>query len=123
MNPLTIPPDRLRRLRAICLSMPESSEKETWGDPTWRVRAQIFAMQKGNYEGGRPSVWLKAPKGIQGPLVRSDPQRFFVPGYVGRKGWIGVFLDGPSVDWEAVRNLIHVSYKLIAPRQLGARLG
>src|SRR5690606_27392243 len=59
MSPLTIAPDRLERLRAICLALPEATEKIAWGDPTWRVRDKIFAMQKGNYEGGRPSVWLK----------------------------------------------------------------
>ena len=58
MNPLTIRPERLEQLREICLALPETSEKLAWGDPTWRVRDKIFAMQKGNHEGGRPSVWL-----------------------------------------------------------------
>ena len=54
MNATTLPVEHLERLRAICLSLPDATEKETWGDPTWRVRNRIFAMQKGNYEGGRP---------------------------------------------------------------------
>jgi len=89
-NPLTIRPERLRRLRELCLSLPEATEKEAWGDPTWRVRDRIFAMQKGNFEGGRPSVWVKAPEGDQRALVASDPHRYFVPSYVGHKGWVGV---------------------------------
>ncbi len=76
---LTVDPDRLDRLRRICLALPEAAEKEAWGDPTWRVRDRIFAMQKGNYEGGRPSVWCKAPEGDQAALVGSDPETFFVP--------------------------------------------
>lgn len=121
MNELTIAPLRLERLRAICLGLPETSEKEAWGDPTWRVRDKIFAMQKGNFEGGRPSVWLKAEDGVQEALVHSDPERFFVPPYVGHKGWVGIYLDGKSVDWSTVAFLIESSYRLIAPKRAAGR--
>ncbi|MGH9244100.1 MAG: MmcQ/YjbR family DNA-binding protein [Acidimicrobiales bacterium] len=121
-NVSTIGPDRLERLRAICLALPEASEKEAWGDPTWRVRNKIFAMQKGNYEGGRPSVWLKAPPGAQDVLVSADPERFFVPGYVGSKGWIGVYLDGRRFDWDELTDLVEDSFRLIAPKRLAATL-
>ena len=121
MNTLTIRPDRLKRLREICLTLPEASEKEAWGDPTWRVRDRIFAMQKGNYEDGRPSLWLKASEGGQSVLVEANPDAFFVPPYVGSKGWVGVYLDG-RVDWPLVRDLVEESYRLIAPRRLAAGL-
>ncbi len=98
VNHLTISPDRLSRLRELCLSLPEAVEKEAWGDPTWRVRDRIFAMQKGNCEGGRPSLWCKAPGGAQEVLVDSSAGRLFVPPYVGHKGWVGVYLD-EAVDW------------------------
>jgi predicted DNA-binding protein (MmcQ/YjbR family) len=123
VNPLTIRPDRLERLRAICLALPEATEKEAWGDPTWRVRDRIFAMQKGNFEGGRPSLWLKAAGGAQAMLVDTDPERFFVPAYVGSKGWIGVHLDGEDMDWNMVGELVEESYRLIAPKRLAASLG
>ena len=122
MNRLSISPSRLERLRRICLAFPEATEKEAWGDPTWRVRDRIFAMQKGNFEGGRPSVWLKAPDGVQAALVGSGPERLFVPPYVGHKGWVGVYLDGRRVDWEELEDLIDDSYRLIAPKQLVAKL-
>lgn len=122
MNPLNIHPDRLERLRAICLALPEATEKEAWGDPTWRVRDRIFAMQKGNFQGGRPSLWLKAPEGAQAMLVDADPERFFVPGYVGSKGWIGIYLDGEHMDWDMIRELIEESYRLIAPKRLASSL-
>lgn len=121
MNPLSIRPDRLERLRAICLALPESTEKETWGDPTWRVRDRIFVMQKGNHPGGRPSVWLKAPAGAPEVLLSADQVRFFRPPYVGHKGWIGVYLDGP-IDWDELSDLIEDSYRLIAPKRLVAKL-
>ena len=114
----TIHADRLERLRAICLALPAATEKETWGDPTWRVNNRIFAMQKGNYEGGRPSVWFKAAAGGQEVLVGSAPDRFFVPPYVGHKGWVGLWLDGPRVDWEEAADLVEDSYRLIAPKRL-----
>ena len=114
----TLPPDRLERLREICLSLPGATEKEAWGDPTWRVKDRIFAMQKGNYEGGRPSVWFKAPPGGQTVLVASAPDRFFVPPYVGHKGWVGLWLDGRRVDWAELADLLEESHRLIAPKRL-----
>jgi predicted DNA-binding protein (MmcQ/YjbR family) len=117
MNRLTIRPERLERLRALCLALPGATEQEAWGDPTWRVRGRIFAMQKGNYEGGRPSLWLKAPAGEQAARVAADPALFFVPPYVGHKGWIGAYLDGPHIDWDRLGGLIEASYLLIAPRR------
>jgi predicted DNA-binding protein (MmcQ/YjbR family) len=107
------------RLRAICLGMPEAVEKEAWGDPTFRVREKIFAMEKRG--DGRISVWCKAPPGSQMVLVGADPERFFVPPYVGHKGWIGMRLDdGP--DWSEVAEVVRRSYRLIAPKRLAALL-
>jgi predicted DNA-binding protein (MmcQ/YjbR family) len=107
------------RLRTICLTLPEAVEKEAWGDPTFRVREKIFAMEKRG--DGRISVWCKAPPGSQMVLVGADPKRFFVPPYVGHKGWIGMRLDdGP--DWSEVAQLVRRSYRLIAPKRLAALL-
>ena len=107
----------LERLRAICLALPEAVEKEAWGDPTFRVREKIFAMEKQG--DGRVSVWCKAPPGSQMVLVGADPERFFVPPYVGHKAWIGMRLDdGP--DWSEVAQVVRRSYRLIAPKRLAA---
>ena len=121
VNQLTIRPERLERLRKVCLALPEATEKEAWGDPTWRVRDRIFAMQKGNFEGGRPSLWLKAADDAQGLLVEADPQRFFIPPYVGHKGWVGVYLDTSRVDWSTLSDLIEQSYEMIAPKRLAIK--
>lgn len=108
------------RLRAICLGLPGAEEKETWGDPTYRVREKIFAMEKRG--DGRPSLWCKAPPGSQAVLVGADPQRFFVPPYVGPKGWIGMRLDkGP--DWDEVTLIVRRSFKLVAPKRLAVLVG
>ncbi|HZJ52780.1 MAG TPA: MmcQ/YjbR family DNA-binding protein [Myxococcaceae bacterium] len=113
MNPSTLEPGRLTRLRKVCLALPDATEKRAWGDPTWRVGDRIFAMQKGNYAGGRPSVWLKAAPGDQAVLVDLDPQRFFVPPYLGHRGWIGVYLDSTRMDWPMLSRLIAQSHGLV----------
>ena len=107
------------RLRKICLALPEAEERETWGDPTFRVRDKIFAMEKRG--DGRVSIWCKAPPGSQMVLVGADPQRFFVPPYVGHKGWVGVRLDNHP-DWQEVAEIIRRSYRLTAPKKLAALL-
>jgi len=104
------------KLRQICLALPEAEEREAWGDPTFRVRDKIFAMEKRG--DGRVAVWCKAPPGSQAVLVGADPGRFFVPPYVGPKGWIGMRLDRRP-DWDEVAAIIRRSYGLIAPRKLG----
>jgi predicted DNA-binding protein (MmcQ/YjbR family) len=105
------------RLRAICLALPEAAEGEAWGDPTFRVRGKIFAMEKRG--DGRVSVWCKAPPGSQMVLVGADPDRFFVPPYVGHKGWIGMRLD-TDPDWNEVAEVVKRSYRLVAPKRLAA---
>jgi predicted DNA-binding protein (MmcQ/YjbR family) len=109
-----------RQLRSICLAMPEAEEKEAWGDATFRVRDRIFAMVKTG--DGRISVWCKAPPGSQQVLVGADPDTFFVPPYVGSKGWVGMRLDGKP-NWDEVAVLVSRSYRLIAPKRLAAALG
>jgi predicted DNA-binding protein (MmcQ/YjbR family) len=116
MNELSIRPDRLERLREICLALPDASEKIAWGDPTWRVRDKIFAMAKGNYPGGRPSVWMKGREGTQEVLTATDPDSFFVPPYVGQKGWIGAWMDRPRIKWSMLEDLIAESYGLVAAK-------
>jgi predicted DNA-binding protein (MmcQ/YjbR family) len=112
-----MPKPPIQRLRAICLALPEAVEKEAWGDPTFRVRDRIFAMEKRG--DGRSSLWCKAPAGSQMVLVGADPERFFVPPYVGAKGWVGMRLDGRP-DWDEVAELVKRSYRLIAPKRLAA---
>src|SRR4051794_3232554 len=93
----------LARLRAICLALPEAVERETWGDATFRVRDKIFAI--GKQENGASTFCCKAPPGSQTVLVGADPGRFFVPPYVGHKGWVGVRLDDKP-DWDEVVEIV-----------------
>lgn len=115
-----MPISPLARLRKICLALPEAVEQETWDHPTFRVRTKIFAMQ--TERDGHPSLWCKAPPGSQMVLVGADPERFFVPPYVGHKGWIGVRLDAKP-DWSEVAAIVTRSYRMTAPKRLAALLG
>ena len=107
------------RLRKICLALPEAEERETWDHATFRVRDKIFAMA-GRHD-GRPSFTCKAPPGSQMVLVGAEPGRFYVPPYVGAKGWVGMRLDGKP-DWDEVAKIVKRSYCLVAPRKLAALL-
>lgn len=111
--------DPIAKLRAVCLALPESIERETFGGPTFRVREKIFAMETGRH--GFPAFWCKAPPGSQAVLVGADSFRFFAPPYVGPKGWIGMRLD-EEPDWDEVAAVVRRSYRLIAPKKLAALL-
>jgi predicted DNA-binding protein (MmcQ/YjbR family) len=116
--------DAIRRLRKLCLALPEAHEVEAWGEPTFRVRNKIFAMYaaEGHHHGDRrPAVWLKAAPGDQEAMVSAAPDCFFAPPYVGPKGWIGVWLDG-AVAWDDVAEFVRDSYRLVAPKKLGTLL-
>jgi hypothetical protein len=116
-------PDPATLLRAICLSLPEVSEKEAWGTPTFRVRGKMFAMYVDDHHGdGRRALWCKAPLGIQEMLVDADARRFFVPPYVGPKGWIGVRLDLAGTDWSEISDIVRDGYRAVAPARLVADL-
>jgi hypothetical protein len=69
----------------------------------------------------RVAFWCAAPEGAQEVLVRSTPGRFFVPPYVGHRGWLGVWLDVPQ-DWGAIADLVLAAYREVAPRKLLAKL-
>jgi hypothetical protein len=79
VNPSTCSPDRLKRLRELCLSFPETDERLDHGDPRWTVNGKGFASQKGNYDGGRPSVWFKPTPADHKALPNSYREKFFVP--------------------------------------------
>jgi hypothetical protein len=114
-------PSPVARLRAICLALPDTTEKVAWGEPTWRVRGRLFAQLDDHHHGAEHlAVWLPAPLGEQEALVRADPARFFRPPYVGIRGWIGVRIDGRPA-WKQVAVLVEQAYRHVAPPARGRR--
>jgi hypothetical protein len=110
------------RLRAICLALPEATEKIAWGEPTWRVRGKLFAQLDDHHHGAdHLAVWLPAPLGEQEAMVFTDPARFFRPPYVGSRGWVGVRIDRKP-DWTLVARLVEQAYRVVAPPRLQASI-
>jgi predicted DNA-binding protein (MmcQ/YjbR family) len=107
--------DALVQMREICMSLPEVVEKPFGGHtaPSFRIRDKLFVMTS---EDGL-SLTFKAGPGVQDALVSEAPERFFVPKYVGPKGWVGARLDVDH-DWDEMAELIEDSYRLIAPKRL-----
>jgi hypothetical protein len=114
------PAQALTRIRRICLALPEATEKIAWGSPTFRVRDRIFVMFLNDHHGdGRLAIWCNADRDAQVAIVEADPRRFFVPPYVGPRGWIGIRLDRrPS--WAVVAALIAEGHRRVRPRRRAA---
>jgi hypothetical protein len=115
--------DILSRLREVCLALPEVTERASHGAPTWFVRdRKTLAMYHDDHHGdGRVAIWCPAPPGVQGALVTEEPARFFVPPYVGHRGWLGARLDR-HVDWDEITGIVEDAYGLVAPKKLVAQL-
>ncbi len=113
----------IRRLREICLAFPQAFEKEPWGECTFRVTGgSMFAMTDNNHHNsGHIAVWVKAPPMVQEILVKSDSKRFFIPPYMGPKGWVGVRVDD-QVNWDEVAAIVNDGYLMSAPKKLTGRL-
>jgi hypothetical protein len=109
----------LQRIRQICLSLPETSERLSHGAPTFFVRGKrAFVMVLTDHHGdGRFALWCAAPEGMQRVLVEGDPENFFVPPYVGHRGWLGVHLDR-SLSWDDIAGIAEDAYAEIAPAKL-----
>jgi phosphoribosylglycinamide formyltransferase-1 len=108
------------RLTEICVALPEvTAEGEQ--HVGFRVRGRAFAYYLNNHHGdGGLALNCKVPPGDMEALVSVDARRFFVPAYVGARGWIGVRLDIGDVDWDEIAGFVRVSYRLVAPKRLAS---
>jgi hypothetical protein len=109
----------LGQIRKICLALPETSERLSHGAPSFFVRGkrQFLMVLTDHHGDGRFAIWCAAPAGLQGALVEADPERFFVPPYVGHRGWLGFRLDR-GLDWDEVSGIAEDAYAEVAPAKL-----
>ena len=119
---MSSPAERSRTLagiRELCLALPETSERLSHGAPTFFVRdKRPFVMVLTDHHGdARFAIWCAAPDGVQSMLVEADPERFFVPPYVGHRGWLGVRLDR-GLDWNELAGVVEDAYAEVAPAKL-----
>jgi hypothetical protein len=114
----------LAKIRKICMSFPEVTERLSHGAPSWFVRGKstfVMLMEDGHHYIRFPHLWCAAPPGVQGELVEAEPDRFFKPPYVGGRGWLGVRLD-VDIDWDEMAQILEDAYRVIAPKKLIAEL-
>jgi hypothetical protein len=109
----------LEVVRELCLALPETSERPSHGAPTFFVGGRrSFATVWDNHHGdGRFALLCPAPAGMQATLVETDPERFYVPPYVGHRGWIGVRLDR-GFDRDEIVGFVEDAYAEVAPPKL-----
>lgn len=109
--------EHLQRVRRICSALPETAEKLSHGEPTFFVRKRVYCMFANNHhKDGHIAIWIPAAAGEQAMRVAADPLTYFVPPYVGVKGWLGVELE--RVDDEDLAGHITDAWRLIAPPRL-----
>ncbi|MBA2273711.1 MAG: MmcQ/YjbR family DNA-binding protein [Actinobacteria bacterium] len=114
--------NRIDKLRALCLALPETTERRSHGEPAWFVRdKKLFVTYADRHHDDRIAFWCAAPEGAQDGLTASDPTRYFIPPYVGHRGWLGVYLD-VAVAWEEIGELVVDAYRIVAPVRLLAEL-
>lgn len=112
------------RLREICAALPEVTERVSHGAVTFLVRGTrtLCYLTDDHHGDGLLALVCAAPAGVQEEVVRSDPERFFRPPYVGHRGWIGLRLERDP-DWDEVAQVVEESYRCVAPVTLVRRLG
>lgn len=116
--------DLVEEIRAICMALPEVSERPSHSAPTWFVQGKKTFVQlwdHGHHDNQFPHLWCAAPPGVQAELVEAEPNRFFRPPYVGGRGWLGVRLD-IDVDWDEIERICSDAYRTVAPARLVAAL-
>jgi hypothetical protein len=111
----------LERVRGVCLALPGTHERASHGAPSFFVgpaRGRCFVMFLDDHHAdGRLALWCAAPRGAQEAYVTQSPEQYFVPPYVGHRGWLGVRLDR-DLPWDEVSGAIEDAYVAIAPAKL-----
>ncbi len=123
MNQATEPMSNLQleRVRRICLSLPETSERPSHGEPTFFVHKKVFTIFVNNHhDDGHIAVWLPVPSGEQGRLIEREPATYYRPPYVGVRGWVGIELD--RIGDDELAWFIEAAWELIAPKRLPAQV-
>jgi predicted DNA-binding protein (MmcQ/YjbR family) len=109
-------------VREICLSFPNAEEASSHGSPDFKVEGKSFATFCVNHHGdGRVALWLRSPPGMQRLYTELNPKAYFVPPYVGSRGWLGVELN-KSLDWKDIANRVREAYENASPASLTSGL-
>lgn len=111
------------RIEALCLALPEAAVERSGNHAGFTVRRRRFAWFLDDHHGdGVAGVVFKALPGEGEALLEAGRDRFYRPAYLGSRGWVGVRLDTPAVDWDEVAELLADSYRLVAPKRLAEQV-
>jgi len=114
---------QLTRLTEIALKLPEATRKIYGSHAQFLVQKKTFAYFLDNHHGdGIVAVTGKVLPGDNKALADAQPKRFYLPAYIGSRGWVALRLDVGKIDWNEVEELLAGSYALIAPRKLAKQV-
>jgi hypothetical protein len=109
----------LEKLAKICLALPGTLKEEMHGHAAFKVGKKTFAYYLNDHHGdGIVSVCCKVLSGDNERLIDANPRKFYMPAYIGPRGWVALRLDRATVDWTEVKELVRGSYEQAAPKKL-----
>jgi len=114
---------RLTRLTQIAVALPEVTRRVLGSHAQFLVRKKTFAYFLNNHHGdGIVAVTCKVLPGDNEALAAAQSKRFYLPAYIGPRGWVALRLDVGKTDWDEVRELMLTSYALVAPKRLAEQV-
>ena len=123
MSTQAAPDALLGELTQICLRLPDAQRNVRGDHADFRVRGRVFAYFLNNHHGdGRVSVCCKSELAENIDRAQHDPENYYVPPYIGPRGWFGMRLDRGAPDWDEVRNIVENSYRIVAPKTLARKI-
>jgi predicted DNA-binding protein (MmcQ/YjbR family) len=112
---------RLKRVEQICRELAETTSQRHGSHAVFLVRKKTFAYYLDNHHSdGIIAISCKVAPGDNQLLAQTQPERFYLPAYIASRGWVALRLDRGEIDWEEVRELLHDSYRRVAPKRLAA---
>jgi predicted DNA-binding protein (MmcQ/YjbR family) len=119
MTEADVTKERLQKLSDICLSLPQTTREDKGSHAAFSVSKKVFVYYLNDHHGDEiVGFCCKVLPGENEQLIASNPQKFYMPAYVGPRGWVAMRLDRRSVDWSEVKELVQCSYLLTAPKRL-----
>jgi phosphoribosylglycinamide formyltransferase-1 len=107
------------RITKLCLAYPETTCELSGSHATFKVRKKVFAYFLDNHHGdGKVAVCCKTSLGENYDLAKADPVKFYLPAYIGSRGWIAIRLDVGRINWKEIDSFVRASYRAVAPKKL-----
>jgi hypothetical protein len=108
--------EHIARVRRICMALPETTEKISHGEPTFFVRKRVYCMFSNNHHNdGHIAAVVPTEPGLQATLLKTSPEKYYYPPYVGVSGWIGIELACIS-DQDLAAHLLE-AWRIIDAKQ------